>query len=96
MSLTSMVFGAVKALFNAFRKVFLPDKKDLIGSVILTVPLYLLFGLSLIFLLPLIILGVLLIFIIRRLWKVLIIWWTLRAMKKKTTKEINRIKGLFK
>ena len=77
MSFGSMFNVAIKGLFAVFKRTFLPDKKDLIGSIILTIPLYLLFGLSLIFLLPLIIVGVFIVFIIRRLWMAFIIFCSL-------------------
>jgi len=96
MSFGSMLNVAIKGLFAVFKRTFLPDKKDLIGSIILTIPLYLLFGLSLIFLLPLIIVGVFIVFIIRRLWMAFILFWTIRVMKKNAEKDIARIKKLFK
>lgn len=96
MGLLSMIAGAVKKLFNVFKKVFMPDRKDLLGSLLLSIPLYIIFGLSLIFLLPLIIAGVVVVFFVRRLWKLLVLYWTVKVMKKKTSGELEKIKKLFK
>ena len=73
----------------------MPDRKDLLGSLLLSIPVYLIFGLSLIFLLPLIIVGVFIVYVLRRIWKVVILFWTVKVMRKKTKKELNRIKKLF-
>lgn len=96
MSFTSMVWDAMKWLLKAFRNVFMPNKKDLIGSLLLAIPMYILFGLSLIFLLPLIIICVFIVYLIRRLWKVIVIWWTVKVIKKKTHNEVEKIKNLLK
>jgi hypothetical protein len=95
MILASVVAGVIKRLFKVFKRVFIPDRTDFLGSLLLSIPLYFLFGLSLIFLLPLIILGVFVVFIIRRLWKVLVLYWTVKVMRKKTAKELDKIRRLF-
>ena len=95
MIIQSMVAGVVCKLFNAFRKVFMPDKKDLIASLLISIPMYLLFGLSLIFLLPLIIAAVFIVYTVRRAWKLIVLYWTVKVMRKKTSKELNRIKKIF-
>ena len=96
MIMYSMVLGVVKKIFNVFKKVFMPDKKDFLTSLLISIPMYFLFGFSLIFLLPLIIAGVFVVWVIRRTWKVLTIYWTVKVMRKKTSKEFDRIKSLFK
>jgi len=96
MNFASAVYGVVKRLFKVFKRVFLPDRTDFLGSLLLSIPLYLLFGLSLIFLLPLIIAGVFVVFFIRRMWKVLMLYFTVKVMKKKTSKELDKIRRMFK
>ncbi|MBD3417171.1 MAG: hypothetical protein GF416_08580 [Candidatus Altiarchaeales archaeon] len=73
----------------------MPNRKDLIGSILVSIPLYFLFGLSLIFLLPLIILFVFIVYFIRRIWKVLVLYWTVKVMRKKTSREVEKIKKLL-
>jgi len=96
MTFGSAVVGIMKTLFTILRKAFMPNRKDLICSLLLSIPLYFLLGLSLIFLLPLVIVSVFIVFTLRRLWKLLIIYWTVKVMRKKTSKEWGRLKKMFK
>ncbi len=96
MNPVSMVLMVVKKLFALFKRLFMPDRKDLLGSLLLSIPLYFIFGLSLIFLLPLIIVGVFVVWVLRRMWKVLVLYWTVKVMKRKTSGELDKIKKLFK
>lgn len=88
--------GVISWLFQKFKKIFLPDRTDLIGSLFLSIPLYLIFGLSMILLLPLIIVCVFIVYFIRRAWRFILIFWTVKIMHKKTEKEIKKIKKILK
>jgi len=92
MNIFKAVYNVVKRLFKTFMRTFLPDRRDLLGSIVLAVPLYLIFFSSIIFLLPLIIAGVVVVFSLRRIWKILTIYWTVKVMRKKTSKEIDKIR----
>jgi hypothetical protein len=96
MSLYSIFIGALKGLFSIFKKALMPNKKDFLGGLVISAAVYLLFGISVIILLPLIIVGVIVTYVLRRLWKAFLIYWTLRTMKKKAAKEVDKLKNLFK
>ena len=83
-------------MYRNYEKAFIPDRKDLVGSLILSIPMYILFGLSLIFLLPLIIIGVVVVFFIRRTWKLVMLYITYRLLKRKVKGGYNNIKKLVK
>ena len=83
MSIASQVKSAVARMYRAYENAFVPDRTDLLGSLVLSIPMYLLFGLSLIFLLPLIILGVVFIFFLRRTWKLIIVYLTYKILRRK-------------
>jgi Na+-driven multidrug efflux pump len=91
----NMIFQSIKGFFRVFRGAFMPNKKDFIGSLILSIPLYVLFGLSLVFLLPLIIAGVIVVYFIRRLWRIIVIFWTVRVLKRRVEKDFGRIKKIL-
>ena len=91
-----MIKRIISWLFGCFRRAFLPDKTDLIGSIILSIPLYILFGLSMIFLLPLIIVCVIFVFLIRRLWKIVLMYVTYKLFRRKIDKKISFVKKAIK
>ncbi|MBU0763121.1 MAG: hypothetical protein KKD39_08865 [Candidatus Altiarchaeota archaeon] len=91
-----MIGRIISSIFGVFKKAVIPDRKDLLGSIILTIPLYLVLGLGLIFLLPLIIIGVVLVYFLRRLWKVVLMYITYKIFRKKVDKKISSIKKLIK
>jgi hypothetical protein len=96
MSLYSIFIGALKGIFSIFKKTLMPNKKDYLGGLVVSAVVYLLYGVSLILLLPLIVLGVIMTYVLRRTWKAFLLYWTLRTIKKKTTKEVEKLKNLFK
>jgi hypothetical protein len=95
-SMYSILIGALKWLLGIFRKALMPNKKDFLGGLVISAAVYLLFGISVIILLPLIIVGVFVTYVLRRAWKAFMIYWTLRTIRKKTTKEVDKLKNLFK
>ena len=96
MGMQSLFVGALRGLFGLIRKNLMPSKKDYLGGIIITLVVYLVFGISAIILLPLIVVGVLITYVLRRMWKAFLIYWTYRAIRKKTTKGVDRLKSIFK
>ncbi|MFH0861605.1 MAG: hypothetical protein V1875_01110 [Candidatus Altiarchaeota archaeon] len=88
--------GALRGLLAVIKGALMPSKGDFLGGFLITIVVYLVFGISVVLLLPFIIAGVLITYVLRRLWKALILYWTIRCVKKKTSREFERIKGLFK
>ena len=95
MIVVEMIRKAIISLFSAFKKFFMPDRKDLLLSIIISIPMYLLFGLSLIFLLPIIVVGVFIVYTVRRLWKILALYWTVKILHKKTRGDFRKIKNML-
>jgi hypothetical protein len=91
-----MLRETIHYVFGALKKAILPDRKDLLGSLILTIPAYILLGLSLIFLLPLIIAGVIVVYVLRRIWKAALLYITYRLFRKKASNHISSIKKILK
>jgi hypothetical protein len=96
MSIYSIFKGTVGGLFSIIKGALMPGKKDFIGGLFLTAVVYLVFGVSVVLLLPLIIVAVFVTYVLRRLWKAFLFYWTIRTIKKTTCKGVDRIKGLFK
>ncbi len=91
-----MIKNIFSAVFGLFKRAFLPDKKDLIGSLLISIPLYIILGLGLIVLLPLIIICVVFVFLVRRLWKILLIYLTYRLFKRKVKGTVSELRRMMK
>jgi len=91
-----MGFKPGKVVLSMCKGVIFPDKKDLAVGLILAAICYLWLGLTLIYLVPLVIACIIVVFMVRKLWKIGIICWKVHCVKKKAENGMGRIRDAFK
>jgi hypothetical protein len=80
------------AVWSAFRRAFLPDWKDLAAGVVLGAAAYYALNFPLqIFILPLILTSAIMVFLLRRMWRLLVVYWCVRN----AAKGVCKVKKLF-